>query len=124
MTLLQDVQAEYAGLIGEDMTHYPANEVVDEGDNFWHKEDGWDKSSGTDFKGVVDTARIEDISEDAGFDKEIEIAVRTGFDGADTGDLVEFGDGREAVIIAMTELRAQGENYSTIFGLREKTDGN
>lgn len=124
MTLLEDVQAEYEGLLGEPMTHYPANGVVDEGDDFWYRDDGWDRSSGTEFTGIVDTARIEDISEDAGFDKEIEIAVRTGFEGADTGDLVEFDGGREAVVVTMTNLRAQGRNYSTILGLREDTDGN
>jgi len=120
MTILEDAQAEYDGLVGEELTYYPPKEPQDEGDEFWYDdEQGWDRNNGTDFEGTLESTATEETLERAGFQTDVEGVIRSSFTDSETGGLVEGADS-EWIVVEETELRYSGGSYGALMAVRQR----
>lgn len=116
MSLLGNGVRELQSMMGQPLTHYPHNGYDGGADDFWQDDQGWDKTAGTDFKGIVEQTLDDETLEEPGFDEQSESAVRTGYDQVSEGDMIEF-DSREWIAISVTTHRTQGDKYQYLIGV-------
>lgn len=121
MSLLEDAQKEYDGLLGEEIIHYSNTGATDEGDEFWYgDEENWDRENGTSFDGIFESATREEESQASGIDVDYEGTIRTNYDGAVNGDLFKLSSDSEWVVIEKTRLRYSGVNYGFLYDVKER----